>query len=238
MLTSIRHAFKKQPIVLAMRSFSDASHASSDWLLRRRGDDDESSSPIDPAEALSQLPSNLYAAVADVKSSSKATPEFLSLQSRILNKMQLNQKVGDMKVVLSQKFNDENIEIEFDCGDVDEEEEEEEEEASDFEEPPTSLPFTVSVTKKSKNGSLVFECLAGEYLEIDSVKFVDDATSETHYEGPLLEELDEETQVGFEEYLRTRGIDDELSRFISEYSDVKEEHEYSRFCSKAAEFIE
>lgn len=69
--------------------------------------------------------------------------------------------------------------------------------------------------------------------DISNGEFLD----KVQYQGPRFTELDESIQVGFEQYLESIGVNDELADFILNYSELKEENEYRNWLSKIAGFF-
>ena len=57
------------------------------------------------------------------------------------------------------------------------------------------------------------------------------------YQGPRFSDLDESVQTGFETYLQSKGIDDELAEFIISFSEFKEEKEYRNWLSDLTKFL-
>ncbi|KAF9699957.1 hypothetical protein EKO04_001721 [Ascochyta lentis] len=58
------------------------------------------------------------------------------------------------------------------------------------------------------------------------------------YNGPPYGNLDEDLQRLIEEYLRARGIDATLARWVPEYVDFKEQREYVEWLSNVKSFME
>lgn len=57
------------------------------------------------------------------------------------------------------------------------------------------------------------------------------------YQGPRFSDLDESVQTGFETYLQSKGIDDELAEFIISFSEFKEEKEYRNWLGDLTKFL-
>lgn len=57
------------------------------------------------------------------------------------------------------------------------------------------------------------------------------------YSGPSFSMLDENLQITFEEYLESKGINHELSDFITSYSEFKEENEYRKWLTNVKSFF-
>ena len=57
------------------------------------------------------------------------------------------------------------------------------------------------------------------------------------YTGPNFEELDDELQDAFIQYLDERGITDDIAVFIENYAETKEQKEYCTFLEKVTDFV-
>lgn len=58
------------------------------------------------------------------------------------------------------------------------------------------------------------------------------------YAGPPFQQLDEDVQSLFEQYLDARGINTALALFVPDYIDVKEQKEYTAWLSRVKEFVD
>lgn len=83
---------------------------------------------------------------------------------------------------------------------------------------------------------LQFDCRAGEKLKVDGVSLVSN-DAEVPYNGPLFEELEEDVQLGFLDYLNERHVNDDLAVYIAEYAELKEGNEYVSFLEKTKDFV-
>lgn len=61
---------------------------------------------------------------------------------------------------------------------------------------------------------------------------------QSRYAGPPFEQLDEQVQETFEEYLNARGITSQLANAIPDYIDVKEQKEYLAWLNRVRNFAE
>lgn len=98
--------------------------------------------------------------------------------------------------------------------------------------------FTVAVTKGGQ--SLVFECKSdGQYLEVlhASLEPAEGEVEDSAYTGPVYEELDEELQAKFAEYLAERGITPELGAYLLPLVHDKEQREYMNWLEGVESFI-
>lgn len=98
--------------------------------------------------------------------------------------------------------------------------------------------FNVSVVKGDT--ALVFECESdGTYVGINHVSYEpkDGFESDSYYTGPVFDELDEQLQGAFGEYLEERGITPELGEYLRHVIYDKEEREYSSWLENVAKFV-
>ncbi|CDO93069.1 unnamed protein product [Kluyveromyces dobzhanskii CBS 2104] len=111
----------------------------------------------------------------------------------------------------------------------------------------------VVVVKNSDNTAVSFELLMnmqeGSFY-VDSVTPYESAEAalndsaeaelkrELGYHGPPFSNLDESLQESLESYLESRGITTDLTSFISNYSEFKENNEYIQWLSKMKNFFE
>jgi complement component 1 Q subcomponent-binding protein len=58
------------------------------------------------------------------------------------------------------------------------------------------------------------------------------------YAGPPFQQLDEELQTLFEEYLQGRGVSEYLANVLPDYIDVKEQKEYVAWLQRVKSFVE
>ena len=65
---------------------------------------------------------------------------------------------------------------------------------------------------------------------------VSDFQRKSRYLGPRFDELDEELQVSFGEFLEQRGLNDEFCNFAQEFAEWKEQNEYSRWLNNVKAF--
>ncbi|TMW60117.1 hypothetical protein Poli38472_000159 [Pythium oligandrum] len=180
--------------------------------------------------------------------------ELEELQAKIAKVFAIKETPGDMEVTLEGEVKGDSIRIRFDAQDSveleedyedDEEEEEEEPENYDEEEDEEAddeLPgirFMAEITRE--NQGLQFECVASSNLTIERVRyltnFAEDVDKDNLYFGPSFIDLELDLQESFYKYLAERNVDDELSQFIAQYADLKEQREYLSFLEHAAKFV-
>lgn len=168
--------------------------------------------------------------------------DLVDVQKQVLKVFKIKEELGASVVKLTRKYKDETIEVKFDVQDVEMDEEAEipEDAAEDEEiESPMGLNFEVKV---NKNGhSVIFDMFASDALSIRNVRYLDAAHGEAEeegllYQGPVFNELAEELQAGFYEYLTERSVDDDLSFFVLAYSREKEQREYVHWLKSLKDF--
>ncbi|KAJ6514187.1 regulatory protein suaprga1 [Mycena vitilis] len=161
---------------------------------------------------------------------------------------------GNDEVFLTRKFGDENIRVMFSVADLqgmDEEdllEQEGEEEPT--EPPPTELRVTLTISKPTHPGALNADLYcANNAFEVagwafyPSARVAQELTIEsdfarrTLFSGPVFETLDVGLQDQFKEFLRERGIDEELAAFVPEYATWKEQQEYVSWLKGVESFV-
>ena len=175
--------------------------------------------------------------VEEEKANLVVSEDFARLRDKVLSVMEIEDIPGDNLVTLSMQHGEETIQIDFNCADDDDENED-----CDVEDDLPRVNFNVEVVRDNK--MLRFGCLAGDGLTISTVsmdKNVDENNVEVNddaYGGPYFDDLSEEIQWGFREYLNQRHVNDDLALFIAEYSEVKLQKEYVGFLEQAAEFID
>ncbi|KAJ8598786.1 hypothetical protein CTAYLR_010186 [Chrysophaeum taylorii] len=132
---------------------------------------------------------------------------------------------GRVQVTLSK-----GVVAQFDCRDVATEEDESNE---------GSIEFDVKVTNDAGD-RLIFECLAGDAVQIDGVAFYKSAAADDDkdiYDGPKFDELDPRVQAAFYSYLDERGVDPDLCGFINSYANHKEVVEYVNWLENVQAFV-
>ncbi|KAI5967591.1 MAM33 [Candida theae] len=72
---------------------------------------------------------------------------------------------------------------------------------------------------------------------INAIKEENEFIDKFKYQGPKFAELDESLQTEFENYLVSKGIDNELADFIVAFSDYKEEGEYRTWLNAVSKFL-
>ncbi|EMG47602.1 MAM33 Mitochondrial acidic protein MAM33 [Candida maltosa Xu316] len=111
----------------------------------------------------------------------------------------------------------------------------------------------VLVENQEKNQGLLFDLFLGNAepsFVTEAVSFQSDVSkliariNESNdfvdkfaYEGPKFGDLEEEIQVGFEQYLDANGVNPQLAEFIVSYSEFKEEQEYRGWLDSIITFL-
>ncbi|KAJ7193518.1 mitochondrial glycoprotein [Mycena pura] len=162
---------------------------------------------------------------------------------------------GNDEVFLTRKFGDENIRVMFsiaDLHDFDAEfDDEEPTEAGAAKEAPLELRVSLSITKTTVPGALNVDlyCTDGAFQPA-TVSFYKDSkigtelsiesdfARRTLFTGPPFETLDVGLQENMEAFLRERGIDETLARFVPEYATYKEQTEYVQWLEAVGKFVD
>jgi complement component 1 Q subcomponent-binding protein len=148
---------------------------------------------------------------------------------------------GDVNMVLSREQDGKKMTVDWQLtspfGDDAMEENEQDDSA-----PPTD--FTFSVESMSGDEGLIFYCSTssgdGDRFVIGNVRQFsskDEKDSNTAYNGPDFEDLDEKLQESFLEYLKDSGLTDELCDFIDATALDKEQVEYMRWLNNSQQFL-
>ena len=210
-----------------------------------------------PARALSQSVFRLKAEKLDAKkelievldreyayekNSEEASPKMPSHLESFLKDtgFMLETADGSSQAKLIRESGNEKITISFNIVPEYQEQEQEtdgnEEEEEDLE---ATVDLTVDITKK--DSTLTFHMTAveeGDFL-VNEVQFAprnpDDMT--VTYLGPKFDDLAEELQDSFADYLEDRGLTEGLNDFIHEYAQWKEQSEYMRWLENVKKFL-
>lgn len=120
------------------------------------------------------------------------------------------------------------------------------------------LPFTVTVSypKEKNRGVMVYKCCyvySADEIILENVAFVPNLASVaslgqpqstyigdklSHYNGPKLDDLDEDVQTALFKYLLSRHVDTKLCQFMLHYSYYKEQLEYMEWLARFKKFVE
>lgn len=116
---------------------------------------------------------------------------------------------------------------------------------------PASFPVRCSITISKPSGCLSIDTIAQDgVFVIDNIAFYKDSklatdlTSEADWQrrglyiGPQFDDMDENVQEAFEQYLEERGINTTLALFVIDYIDYKEQREYVSWLHSVKDFIE
>jgi len=205
--------------------------------------------------------------LGEILSEELKTEETLYYRDEILDSLpagfELIQSDGDSSMELNAEHKNESISVVFsitefrtddaDFADFDDMEEDDEggeaggEEAGEYdedddddyeEEPEPSIDFNVHVTKGEE--TLTFECTTdGSIYTINTVNMSRENTpmERLEYEGPNFDDLEENLQEGFFEYLHERGVDYEFARFLFTVAIDKEQREYMNWLKDIKGFV-
>mmetsp|Transcript_10504 Transcript_10504/g.26654 ORF Transcript_10504/g.26654 Transcript_10504/m.26654 type:complete len:273 (+) Transcript_10504:156-974(+) len=158
---------------------------------------------------------------------------------------------GDCQLELSKTYNGESISvvlsvtdftdeiIDYGDEDFDDEEGQEADEDGIYEEEETTIVFNVHVTKDNK--TLTFECNTdGIAFEVENIQLADDdgPLDVIEYEGPNFNDLEDDLQDGFIDYLNERGVDFEFVQYLFALAVDKEQREYMSWLENVKKFIE
>jgi complement component 1 Q subcomponent-binding protein len=187
------------------------------------------------------LPDLLAKEIAEEKSIAEeeedVDEDLEAVRTSVLKSFELTEEEGLTTIKLTREFNGETIEVVFDCEDEEEpplEDEEErvedEEEEQSYEGTGSGINFTVRIQKD--DSAILFKCVAtSTEIAIKNETFSEKPSLSVHetYSGPQFYQLDDDLQAAFYEYLRARSIDEDLSYFIVEHSQRREQKEYLRW---------
>jgi complement component 1 Q subcomponent-binding protein len=158
---------------------------------------------------------------------------------------------GDVSLKLTRSMGDKDVTLEWqlvspfgnDFSDMSGEEGAPEGQEEEF--PMESTDFTITIQDKSGEKGLVYYCqtAAGEghrYMIGNVRSFASKAEkeSDSSYNGPDFEDLDDSLQESFDEFLAEAGINDEVCDFIDATAIDKEQREYMRWLKNVDSFIQ
>ncbi|KAD4586031.1 hypothetical protein R6Q59_035589 [Mikania micrantha] len=155
----------------------------------------------------------------------------------------LDDTLGQQTVSLTREYQGETIHVEVEPSSLTTgQEDEDDDDADDNSEKDnqSSLPMVVRVSKTG-GPSLEFGVTAyPDEIVIDSLSVKDPEMAEDQlpYEGPRLDELDENLQKAFHKYLEIRGIKPSATNFLHEYMVNKEHREYTNWLKNLKKFVE
>ncbi|KAL5101996.1 hypothetical protein RYX36_006323 [Vicia faba] len=150
---------------------------------------------------------------------------------------------GQQTITLERSYQGEEIKVEVHMPDLvtgDENGNEDDKDVESERATQSSIPLSVSVSKKG-GPSLEFSCIAyADEIVIDSlsVKNPDVSDDQIPYEGPDFQDLDESLQKTFHKYLEIRGVKPSTTNFLHEYMINKDSREYLVWLNKLKSFIQ
>ncbi|XP_024390704.1 uncharacterized protein At2g39795, mitochondrial [Physcomitrium patens] len=150
----------------------------------------------------------------------------------------LEDKPGKLEVTLRRSYGQEDIALTamFQPGmGVEGEDYEEDEEVPEQ----NAVHLTVSITKGPDSPVLEFGCVIQKNdFQIGHVHFVEEKNAkEPNFDGPDFSQLDEQLQRQFKRYLDARGINEDLSNYLLDLLEDKEQREYQRWLRNVESFI-
>eukprot|EP00197_Chlamydomonas_leiostraca_P009686 CAMPEP_0202866046 /NCGR_PEP_ID=MMETSP1391-20130828/7104_1 /ASSEMBLY_ACC=CAM_ASM_000867 /TAXON_ID=1034604 /ORGANISM="Chlamydomonas leiostraca, Strain SAG 11-49" /LENGTH=244 /DNA_ID=CAMNT_0049545955 /DNA_START=16 /DNA_END=750 /DNA_ORIENTATION=+ len=146
----------------------------------------------------------------------------------------LSEAPGDTMLTLTRTYQGEEISVDLHINNQPTPEFESDAE----EETLNTVVFNVHVNKKDT--SLVFECESdGTFVAINHVSLEPKAgiESESTYTGPVFDELDENLQREFRDFITARGVTPELGEFLRHLVYDKEQREYTSWLGRVADFV-
>ncbi|KAJ3201679.1 Mitochondrial acidic protein mam33 [Entophlyctis luteolus] len=165
----------------------------------------------------------------------------------------IEDKVGDKEVTLVRNFGNEKISAIFSTDAVADKSEFDETENDSENEQIFSVNATIVIEKRAgstDNGALELNTTIQDgAFYIDSVRFnrssslMVDQSAEAdwqrsgRYGGPVFQDLDENLQNLFHDFLKERGFDENLAEFIPQYIDYKEQNEYMEWLKNVATWV-
>mmetsp|Transcript_114047 Transcript_114047/g.221513 ORF Transcript_114047/g.221513 Transcript_114047/m.221513 type:complete len:242 (-) Transcript_114047:119-844(-) len=202
-------------------------------------------SPVVPRAISTAASAKLLKVVqAEIKHEQEQYEQIKDIKNFLKNSpFKLIDKDGDVNMALERETEDKTVRIEwqlaspFDPEAVDD--------AEGGEADPQTTEMAVIVEDKKTGAGLTFYCSTqtGEdhrYI-IGMVKTFDTAgekESETSYNGPDFEDLDDKLQESFDEYLADLGMSSEVCDFVDAMAMDKEQREYVRWLKSVQKFME
>ena len=183
-----------------------------------------------------QMEKEQYEQIENIKTFLKDHPQW-----------KLNDTEGDVTLKMNKTMGDKTVTLEWqlvspfgsDFGDMNEEANPE------AQEPTESTDFTITIQDKAGERGLIYYCqtAAGEghrYMigNVRSFASAAERESDSAYNGPDFEDLDDSLQESFDEFLAEAGINDEVCDFIDASAVDKEQREYMRWLKNVDSFIQ
>lgn len=198
-------------------------------------------------EAKSTITEELAKEIEFEEGSAEVDTEYEDAKKLALQHFKLHEKPGSGVVRLTRKHNDEQIEVKFDVQDSTEEQLDENEDygqtAGDEEDAigdDVGVNFEVTIKKGAKK--IVVSAVGGEQLSVQGIRIMSAAANETEetdaYSGPPFEELQEEVQETFLDWLEERKVDGDLAFFVLAHARTKEQQEYVHWLHELQEFTD
>jgi complement component 1 Q subcomponent-binding protein len=175
--------------------------------------------------------------------------EYEDAKKITLEHFKLHEKPGSGVVRLTRKHKDEQIEVRFDVQDSNEEELDGEADYGQGDDDnnedqvvgeDVGVNFEVTITKGDKK--VIVTAVGGQSLQVLGMRVLSkNATpsdEEDVYSGPAFDELQEELQEAFYDWLEERKIDGDLAFFVLAHARVKEQMEYEHWLNELRDFTD
>jgi len=199
-------------------------------------------------EAKSSITEELAKEIEFEEGNAEVDTEYEDAKKLTLQHFKLHEKPGNGVVRLTRKYNDEQIEVKFDVQDSTEEELGQDEdygqtnEGEEDEAIGDNVGVNFEVTIKKGANKLIVSAVGGENLSIEGIRIMSANASETEesevYSGPPFDELQEEVQETFLDWLEERKIDGDLAFFVLAHARTKEQQEYVHWLHELQDFTD
>eukprot|EP01026_Neomeris_dumetosa_P083365 TRINITY_DN96689_c0_g1_i1.p2 TRINITY_DN96689_c0_g1~~TRINITY_DN96689_c0_g1_i1.p2 ORF type:complete len:238 (+),score=42.53 TRINITY_DN96689_c0_g1_i1:146-859(+) len=148
----------------------------------------------------------------------------------------LQEKEIDTLLTLKRSYNNEEIEVDVKVNDQPEPETIEGEDGQQQVE--INLIFTATVTKGDQSLIMDIRIMSDQFV-IDHVALEpkEGFSSDSFYNGPVFDELDEDLVTGFYDFLDERGIGTELANYLVALVHDKEQREYQSWLQRVKAFV-
>lgn len=199
-------------------------------------------------EAKATITEELAKEIEFEEGNAEVDTEYEDAKKLTLQHFKLHEKPGNGVVRLTRKHNDEQIEVKFDVQDSTEEELDQDEDYGQATEggednvigDDVGVNFEVTIKKGSKK--IVVSAVGGEQLAVHGIRIMSTTATEDEeqevYSGPPFDELQEEVQESFLDWLEERKVDGDLAFFVLAHSRTKEQIEYVHWLHELQDFTD
>lgn len=177
--------------------------------------------------------------------------ELKELKAALGSTFKLVDEAGLARFHLERKVRGLLVRVDVDCSPMPSEEDDVSEDAPPAEEEDVTEGYRmlVSITDAGKGKQMQVGGFIVDFLRIHRVTMYDVGKAPTAdqvfggadempvYAGPAFDELDDNLQQAFYDYLAGLGVDDELARKLADYSSAKEQTEYVNWLSNVQRFL-